>query len=170
MNAIAHSSGETHKRITSFFTNYKMFGFTGTPIFVGNANKSEAIARTTRDLFGECLHRYVITDAIRDQNVLRFSVEYWGKLRRRDGSLIDEKVAGIDTAEFFENPDRIEGVVDWIIVNHERKTHNRDFTAIMAVGSVDALIQYYEFFARKKAGRSARYACGHHFQLRHKRG
>lgn len=143
--------GDTHKRITSFFTNYQMFGFTGTPIFKDNANKSEAVARTTRDLFGECLHRYVITDAIRDQNVLRFSVEYWGKLRRRDGSLIDEKVAGIDTREFFENPDRIESVVDWIIVNHGRKTHNRDFTAIMAVGSVDALIQYYEAFAWKKA-------------------
>jgi len=143
--------GDTHRRITRFFTNFQMFGFTGTPIFKENANKSEAIARTTKDLFGECLHRYVITDAIRDQNVLRFSVEYWGKLRRRDGSLIDEKVAGIDTKEFFENPDRIEGVVDWIIANHGRKTHNRDFTAIMAVGSVDALIQYYEFFARKKA-------------------
>lgn len=143
--------GDTHKRITSFFTNYQMFGFTGTPIFKDNANKSEAIARTTKDLFGECLHRYVITDAIRDQNVLRFSVEYWGKLRRRDGSLIDEKVAGIDTREFFENPDRIESVVDWIIANHGRKTHSRDFSAIMAVGSVDALIQYYEAFARKKA-------------------
>jgi len=143
--------GDTHKRITSFFINFQMFGFTGTPIFKDNANKSEAIARTTKDLFGECLHRYVITDAIRDQNVLRFSVEYWGKLRRRDGSLIDEKVAGIDTKEFFENPDRIENVVDWVIANHGRKTHNRDFTAIMAVGSVDALIQYYEFFARKKA-------------------
>lgn len=142
--------GDTHKRITSFFTNYQMFGFTGTPIFKDNANKSEAIARTTKDLFGECLHRYVITDAIRDQNVLRFSVEYWGKLKRRDGSLIDEKVAGIDTKEFFENPDRIESVVDWIIANHGRKTHNRDFTAIMAVGSVDALIQYYELFAEKK--------------------
>ena len=143
--------GDTHKRITSFFTNYRMFGFTGTPIFKDNANKSEAIARTTKDLFGECLHRYVITDAIRDQNVLRFSVEYWGKLRRRDGSLIDEKVAGIDTREFFENPDRIESVVDWVIANHGRKTHSRDFTAIMAVGSVNSLIQYYEVFARKKA-------------------
>lgn len=143
--------GDTHKRITSFFTNYQMFGFTGTPIFKDNANKSEAIARTTKDLFGDCLHRYVITDAIRDQNVLRFSVEYWGKLRKRDGSLIDEKVAGIDTREFFENPDRIEGVVDWIIANHGRKTYSRDFTAIMAVGSVDALIEYYEAFARKKA-------------------
>lgn len=142
--------GETHKRITTFFTNSQMFGFTGTPILEVNANRSEAIARTTKDLFGECLHRYVITDAIRDENVLRFSVEYWGKLRRRDGSLIDEKVAGIDTKEFFESPDRIEGVADWIIANHGRKTHERDFTAILAVGSVDALTQYYEFFRTKR--------------------
>jgi type I restriction enzyme R subunit len=143
--------GDTHKRITSFFTNYQMFGFTGTPILEPNANKSEAIARTTKDLFGDCLHRYVITDAIRDRNVLRFSVEYWGKLKRRDGSLIDEKVAGINTREFFENPDRIEGIVDWIIRNHSRKTHDRDFTAILAVGSVDALVEYYDQFAKKKA-------------------
>ncbi len=142
--------GETHKRITNFFDNYQMFGFTGTPILEVNANRSEAIARTTKDLFGECLHRYVITDAIRDENVLRFSVEYWGKLRRRDGSLIDEKVAGIDTKEFFESPDRIEGVVDWIVANHGRKTHERDFTAILAVGSVDALTQYYELFRSKR--------------------
>ncbi|MER9689679.1 type I restriction endonuclease subunit R [Mesorhizobium sp. M0139] len=145
--------GETHRRITGFFRNFQMFGFTGTPILEINANKSEAIARTTKDLFGECLHQYVITDAIRDENVLRFSVEYWGKLKRRDGSLIDEKVAGIDTREFFENPDRIEGVVDWIIVNHDRKTHNRDFTAMLAVGSVDALTQYYDLFrAKREAG------------------
>jgi type I restriction enzyme R subunit len=145
--------GETHRRITGFFTNYQMFGFTGTPILEANANRSEAVARTTKDLFGECLHRYVITDAIRDENVLRFSVEYWGKLKRRDGSLIDERVAGIDTREFFENPDRIEGVVDWIIANHDRKTHARDFTAMFAVGSVDALTKYYEFFqAKREAG------------------
>ena len=145
--------GETHRRITNFFTNRQMFGFTGTPILEANANKSEAISRTTKDLFGECLHRYVITDAIRDENVLRFSVEYWGKLRRRDGSLIDEKVAGIDTREFFESPERVESVVDWIIANHDRKTHNRDFTAMLAVGSVDGLTQYYDLFrAKREAG------------------
>lgn len=145
--------GETHKRITEYFTKAQMFGFTGTPIFVNNAAKNDLGKRTTKDLFGDQLHQYVITDAIRDQNVLKFSVEYWGKLRRKDGSLIDEKVAGIDTKEFFENPDRTEGIVDWIIANHGRKTHERDFTAIMAVGSVDMLIQYYQQFkAKHQAG------------------
>lgn len=142
--------GETHKKITGFFSRAQMFGFTGTPIFADNAARNALGMRTTKDLFGEQLHQYVITDAIRDQNVLKFSVEYWGKLKRKDGSLIDEKVAGIDTKEFFENPDRTEGIVDWIIANHGRKTHNRDFTAMMAVSSVDVLIQYYEQFKAKR--------------------
>jgi len=142
--------GETHRRISEYFSKAQMFGFTGTPIFADNAAKNELGKRTTKDLFGEQLHQYVITDAIRDQNVLKFSIEYWGKLKRKDGSLIDEKVAGIDTKEFFENPDRCEGIVDWIIANHGRKTHSKDFTAMMAVGSVDLLIQYYDQFKAKR--------------------
>jgi type I restriction enzyme R subunit len=143
--------GDTHKRITGFFSKAQMFGFTGTPIFADNASRNELGKRTTKDLFGQQLHQYVITDAIRDQNVLKFSVEYWGKLRRKDGSLIDEKVTGIDTKEFFENSDRSDQIVKWIIANHGRKTHGKDFTAIMAVSSVDMLIQYYEQFAVHRA-------------------
>ena len=71
--------GETHKRINAFFNSIQLFGFTGTPIFVDNAQKNELGKRTTKDLFGKCLHKYVITDAIRDQNVLKFSIEYIGK-------------------------------------------------------------------------------------------
>lgn len=142
--------GETHKRITNFFTHAQMFGFTGTPIFADNAARNLLGKRTTKDLFGECLHRYVITNAIKDENVLKFSVEYWGKLRRRDGTLIDDQVASIDTKEFFENPERIGNIVDWIIQNHRRKTHNKEFTAILAVSSVDALITYYETFKAKQ--------------------
>jgi type I restriction enzyme R subunit len=146
--------GDTHLRITKFFKNFQMFGFTGTPIFEDNALKNEKGKRTTKDLFGERLHRYVITDAIRDQNVLKFSVEYWGKLVGKDGKLLDdEQVAGINKKEFFENTDRIGNITDWIIQNHDRKTHNRKFSAIFAVGSVDALIQYYDAFkARRDAG------------------
>ncbi|MCR9234346.1 MAG: HsdR family type I site-specific deoxyribonuclease [bacterium] len=142
--------GETHKRITEFFKRFQMFGFTGTPIFADNASKNELGKRTTKDLFGECLHKYVITNAIKDENVLKFSVEYWGRLKRKDGSLIDEKVPSIDTREFFENPDRIDKIVDWIIANHDRKTHNKAFTAILAVGSIEALVTYYEKFKEKK--------------------
>jgi type I restriction enzyme R subunit len=143
--------GETHKRITDYFSKAQMFGFTGTPIFAANAAKNALGKRTTKDLFGEQLHQYVITDAIRDQNVLKFSVEYWGKLRKRDGSLIDEEVAGIDTKEFFENEDRTDLVVRWIIDQHKRKTYGKDFTAIMAVSSVEVLIQYYKQFHKRRA-------------------
>ncbi|MEP2920935.1 MAG: type I restriction endonuclease subunit R [Sulfitobacter sp.] len=139
--------GDTHKAIVKFFSKAQMFGFTGTPIFAENAIGK----RTTKDLFAECLHRYVITDAIADENVLRFSVEYWGKLKRKDGSLMDEDVSSIDIKEFYDNPDRINGVVDWIIQNHDRKTHGRQFSAMFCVSSVDALIAYYDTFARKKA-------------------
>ncbi len=143
--------GETHNAITKHFTRAQMIGFTGTPIFEPNAGRNALGRRTTKDLFGDRLHSYVITDAIRDENVLKFAVEYWGKLKRKDGSAPDdEEVAGIDTKEFFEDPDRIAKNVDWIIANHDRKTHKRDFTAMMAVGSVDALITYYETFKRKR--------------------
>ena len=138
--------GETHRRIVQFFSKAQMFGFTGTPIFADNAVGKQ----TTKDLFTECLHKYVITDAIADENVLRFSVEYWGRLKRKDGSLIDENVPAINVKEFFDNPDRIDGVVDWIIANHDRKTHNKQFSAMLCVSSVDALIAYYEAFRRKR--------------------
>lgn len=72
--------GDTHKRIVKFFTNKQMFGFTGTPILAENNNGG----KTTKDLFEDCLHKYVITDAIRDENVLRFSVEYVGKYKQKD--------------------------------------------------------------------------------------
>jgi type I restriction enzyme R subunit len=68
--------GETHGRITEFFAKSQLFGFTGTPIFADNASKNELGKRTTKDLFGNCLHKYVITDAIRDENVLKFGIEY----------------------------------------------------------------------------------------------
>lgn len=142
--------GDTHKNIVGFFTAAQMFGFTGTPIFADNASSNEHGKRTTRDLFGECLHKYVITNAISDQNVLRFSIEYWGKLKRKDGSLIDEEVPAINVKEFFDNPDRIDGIVDWVIAHHDRKTHKRNFSAMFCVSSVDALCSYYEAFRRKK--------------------
>ncbi|MDP2570788.1 HsdR family type I site-specific deoxyribonuclease [Vibrio penaeicida] len=142
--------GETHKNIVQFFEKAQMFGFTGTPIFKENAAINVFGKRTTKDLFQKCLHKYVITNAIADENVLKFSTEYWGKLKRKDGTLIDEQVAAINKKEFFENPDRLESIVDWVIQNHTRKTHNRQFSAVMCVSNVDMLIQYYDLFKKKK--------------------
>lgn len=142
--------GETHKRITTFFSQAQLFGFTGTPIFVENAIRNEHGKRTTEDLFHKRLHTYVITNAIADENVLKFSIEYWGKLKRKDGSLIDVQVPSINVKEFFDNPERIDGVVDWIIQHHNRKTHNKRFSAMLCVSSVNTLMHYYDTFQRKK--------------------
>jgi type I restriction enzyme, R subunit len=154
--------GETHNRIKAFFNNIQLFGFTGTPIFAENAVKNELGKRTTTELFGECLHKYVITDAIKDENVLKFSVEYVGRYYRRDvGSNvstaettptteIDIEVEDIDTRELMESPKRLEKIADYILAHHDRKTHNRDFTAMFCVSSVETLIKYYDIFQRKK--------------------
>jgi len=143
--------GETHNRIKAFFNNIQLFGFTGTPIFADNAVKNELGKRTTTELFGECLHKYVITDAIKDENVLKFSVEYVGRYKRKETATeIDIEVEDIDTKELMESPKRLEKITDYIIANHNRKTHNRDFTAMFCVSSVETLIKYYDIFQRKK--------------------
>ncbi|KUK77750.1 MAG: type 1 restriction enzyme [candidate division WS6 bacterium 34_10] len=141
--------GETHQRIKEYFNNTQMFGFTGTPIFAENAIDH----RTTKDLFGECLHKYVITDAIRDQNVLKFSVEYVGRYKQKDESKneIDIEVEDIDTKELMESDDRIEKIADYVIANHDRKTHAKEFTSIFCTSSVDMVIKYYDIFRMKKA-------------------
>lgn len=147
--------GETHARIKSFFNNIQLFGFTGTPIFAENAVKNEMGKRTTTELFGDCLHKYVITDAIKDENVLKFSVEYVGRYKRKDESKtnIDIEVEDIDIKELMESPQRLDKIADYIIANHDRKTYSRDFTAMFCVNSVDTLIKYYDLFhAKKEAG------------------
>ena len=143
--------GDTHNRIKSFFKNHQMFGFTGTPIFADNAAKNDLGKRTTKDLFGDCLHKYVITDAIKDENVLKFAVEYVGKFRQKDSATeIDVEVEDIDRKELMESTERIDKIVDYIIANHNRKTHSREFTAMLCVSSTDILVKYYDLFRKKK--------------------
>ena len=136
--------GKTHKSIIKFFANHQLFGFTGTPIFVKNAISKESIKQTTEKLFNECLHQYVITDAIRDENVLKFSIEYYGDMKRKENESEDIDVEAIDKKEVMESPVRVSKIVDFIINNHARKTHNRHFTAMLCVSSVDVLIKYYD--------------------------
>ncbi|MCX6269910.1 MAG: type I restriction endonuclease subunit R [Bacteroidetes bacterium] len=144
--------GETHARIKSYFNNIQLFGFTGTPIFADNAVKNEQGKRTTTELFGDCLHKYVITDAIKDENVLKFSVEYVGRYRQKDDSKtnIDIEVEDIDTRELMESHQRLNKITDYIIAQHNRKTYNKDFTAIFCVSSIETLIKYYDLFHQKK--------------------
>lgn len=142
--------GETHDRIISYFTKAQLFGFTGTPIFAQNANKNELGKRTTKDLFGACLHKYVITDAIRDENVLRFGVEYIGRYKTKGNTFIDIEVEDIDKTEVYNDEKRFEKIVDYIIKYHKQKTYNKEYSAIFAVSSIENVIKYYEIFNRKK--------------------
>lgn len=144
--------GDTHKKITQYFNNYQLFGFTGTPIFVDNATSVKGTKQTTANLFGEKLHQYVITDAIKDENVLRFSVEYVGKYKEKENSQneIDIEVESIDTKELMESPQRIEKIANYIIQQHPVKTHNKEFTAMFCVNSVEVLIKYYDLFNKLK--------------------
>ena len=143
--------GETHKNITNFFTNAQLIGFTGTPIFPENAIGNKYGKRTTSELFDEILHKYVITDAISDDNVLKFSVEYVGRYKEKEGSadLVDIEVENIDIKELLESEERIDKIVDYILANHDRKTHSKEFTGMMCVSSVDVLTKYYEAFKAK---------------------
>ena len=141
--------GDTHKRIKAYFPKVQMFGFTGTPIFAENASANVHGRRTTKDLFGECLHKYVITDAIRDENVLKFSIEYIRTIKQKEG-VTDIEVEAIDTAEVMEAEERLDAITDYIIANHNRKTHSRAFTAIFCVSNINTLIKYYELLKKKK--------------------
>jgi type I restriction enzyme R subunit len=143
--------GDTHQNIKNFFKNSQMFGFTGTPIFADNASGSVGHQKTTKVLFGECLHKYVIVDAIKDENVLRFAVEYVGKYKRKDSlSELDIEVEAIDTKGLLDSNERLGKIVDYIIAHHAQKTKSPDFTAMFCVSSVENLIRYYELFKEKQ--------------------
>jgi len=142
--------GETHERITKFFDKSQLIGFTGTPIFAENASKNEKGKRTTKDLFGNCLHKYVITDAIKDENVLRFGIEYVGKYKNKSKSFIDIEVEDIDKQEVLDSPKRIDKIVDYIIAYHGQKTFNKQYSALLTVSSIDNAVQYYDLFQQKK--------------------
>ncbi len=145
--------GETHQNIKRFFSNAQMYGFTGTPIFADNANNGFGQIKTTKDLFGECLHKYVIVDAIKDENVLRFAVEYVGKYQYKESAnQLDIEVEAINKQELLDSPYRLEKITDYILAHHAQKTKAPSFTAMFCVSSIDNLIQYYVLFKQKQAG------------------
>lgn len=135
--------GDMHRDITGFFTDINYYGFTGTPIFVQNANNN----RTTSDLFGKRLHSYLIKDAINDHNVLGFCVDYVGTYKSRVKT--DIEVEAIDTKELMESDDRLEKIADYVLSYHNAKTYNREFTSIFAVSSIHVLNKYYKIFKKK---------------------
>ena len=137
--------GEMHTAINKHFVNAQYFGFTGTPRLVENRSQD---GRTTADLFDTCLHHYLIKDAINDNNVLGFSVEY---IKTFDGDFDENdetKVSAIDKEEVFHAQDRIAMVSQHIIDNHNAKTANKKFTSLFTVDSIPLLIKYYDTFKK----------------------
>lgn len=135
--------GDMHKAIEKHFSNAQYFGFTGTPRF--KENKSQD-GRTTADLFEECLHYYLIKDAIKDNNVLGFSVEYISTFRGQYDINDDTRVKAIDTKEVFMDDHRISDIANHIINNHGAKTKNGKYTAMFTVQDVPMLVKYYDMF------------------------
>lgn len=153
--------GETHQNIKKFFHNAQMFGFTGTPILEENVNMSTGREQTTKDIFDECLHRYVIVDAIRDSNVLKFAVEYVGKYQNTQSKTeLDIETNSddsdvIETKELLEDERRLEKIANYILDNHSKKTFNKQFSAMFCVSNVATLVRYYDLFNRLQAERLA---------------
>jgi type I restriction enzyme R subunit len=144
--------GQTHARIKSFFKKAQLFGFTGTPIFADN----NVGGVTTMDVFGQCLHKYIITNAISDNNVLGFAVEYVGKYRKKDLDTLDADifadalVVGVNIKEVLESADRLGKISDYILADWKRKTKQGKFNAFFAVSSVEVLKKYYKLLKEKK--------------------
>lgn len=138
--------GDMHNNIVRHFKNAQFFGFTGTPRFEVNGKTQGRVVQTTKSLFGECLHSYLIKNAIFDNNVLGFHVEY---IKTIDGDYDENDstmTQAIDTGELYMADERMSLIANHIIENHKSKTRNRQYTAIFAVSSIPALVKYYDIF------------------------
>jgi len=140
--------GEAQKNLKKKFKKYYQFGFTGTPIFPQNALGAE----TTASVFGRELHSYVITDAIRDEKVLKFKVDYNDvrpQFKAIESEQDEKKLSAAENKQAFLHPERIREISQYILKHFNQKTHRKQtggkgFNAMFAVSSVDAAKQYYE--------------------------
>jgi type I restriction enzyme R subunit len=158
--------GDMHAIVKSSFNNYNLFGFTGTPIFAANSpSGSAAQVKTTEQAFGTKLHTYTIVDAIRDENVLPFRVDYVNTFRAPD-SLADTKVSAIDTEKALMAPERITKIAQYILSHFDQKTRResgyelknkrlKGFNSILATASIDAAKRYYATFKELQKDTSA---------------
>lgn len=163
--------GEMHRLITKSFKKYHLFGFTGTPIFTKNSISSkDPTLRTTQDAFGDRLHTYTIINAINDENVLPFNVDYVQTIRAAD-EISDEPVQGIEKDGILLSPERITKVSKYILDHYDQKTFAgtsykfkgrtvSGFNSIFAVSSITAAKLYYTEIKKqlKETGRNLRIA------------
>ncbi|EGA88441.1 type I site-specific deoxyribonuclease HsdR family subfamily protein [Planococcus donghaensis MPA1U2] len=141
--------GEMNLLIKRHFKRAQYIGFTGTPRFVDNKSQD---GRTTSDLFQDCLHTYLIKDAIHDGNVLGFSVEYIRTMKGKDGIDDVTKVPGIDQQELWLADTRIDMIARHITSIHSNKTHNKKYTGLLTAESIPAAIKYYDAFKKIDSG------------------
>lgn len=148
--------GEAQKNLKKKFKKFYQFGFTGTPIFPENACGSD----TTASVFGRMLHSYVITDAIRDEKVLKFKVDYNDvrpQFKNIENEQDEKKLTAAENKTAFLHPKRIQEITQYILNNFNKKTHRyqvgaKGFNAMFAVSSVDAAKLYYETFNKLQKG------------------
>jgi type I restriction enzyme R subunit len=148
--------GEAQKNLKKKFKKFYQFGFTGTPIFPQNALGAE----TTASVFGRELHSYVITDAIRDEKVLKFKVDYNDvrpQFKEIETEQDEKKLTAAENKQALLHPDRIREISQYILNNFRQKTHRlkaggKGFNAMFAVSSVDAAKLYYESFKHLQEG------------------
>lgn len=149
--------GDMHREIRKAFSNYNLFGFTGTPIFAANSTAGgDPNLRTTEQAFGDKLHTYTIVDAIRDKNVLPFRVDYVNTVKLPE-DLKDRQVRAIDTEKALLAPERIKKIVDYVVEHFDQKTRRNEsyslqdrrvngFNSIFATQSIEAAKRYYLAF------------------------
>ena len=145
--------GEAQRNLKKKFKKYYQFGFTGTPIFAGH---NALGAEDTAYVFGEQLHTYVITDAIRDEKVLKFKVDYNDvrpKFKKIETEQDEAKLGAAENKKAFLHPERIREISQYILNHYNQKTHRayvgaKGFNAMFAVSSVDAAKAYYEAFGQ----------------------
>lgn len=138
--------GDMHKDIVRHFKNAQFFGFTGTPRFEVNGKVDGKVVQTTDKLFGDCLHSYLIKDAIFDNNVLGFHIEYINTIKGDYDETDSTMTEAIDVGELYMADERMSLIANHIVQNHKAKTRNRQYTAIFAVASIPMLIKYYDIF------------------------
>lgn len=139
--------GEMHRLIRQHFKQAQYFGFTGTPRFEENASQD---GRATADIFEKCLHTYLIKDAIRDGNVLGFSVEYISTFANAIHDMDESYVSSIDENELWMADDRLNMIAKHLVANHHKKTRNQMYTSILTVQSIPMAIKYYKIFKQLK--------------------
>ena len=128
--------GEMHTAITKNFKKYHLFGFTGTPIFAQNAGTGGDLRlKTTQQAFGDKLHTYTIVDAINDENVLPFRIDYVNTIKEKTG-IADEQISAIDREKAMASPERVSQVVKYIIDHFDQKTKRSSYYSFRVLDDI----------------------------------